>query len=388
MEARNSRFGSSDPSERDKCVEDAVPTNTRRSTCTWLSALKVYKPEIDLQTCSASELALCLEGFYFDLKKKDGTLYKRASYLAARGAIQRHLSAIGRDFVLTTGKEFEKSNKILNAVLKAKKKNGDEPAVEHKDAVSETDWKTIMDHFKDVETTDNPVHLTRYVWLILSLHFCLRGREVQSQLTKSDLQFDTIDGHDIIRLSKDFTSKNHQGGITGTAFSSAGVVRDPHQVRVIKLYLSRLNPDMDRLFQRAKGGALYAAPAGNVVWFMKAPLSHNILGKMMESICEAAGVRKYTNHCIRATAISQMKACGIEDRKICAVSGHKNPASLQSYDRVTDADSVRMSTAIDTLSNSDTAESKENLPAVSEVSDPSPKEAILTDQAHPKPVAS
>ena len=57
--------------------------------------------------------------------------------------------------------EFEKSNKILNAVLKAKKKNGDEPAVEHKDAVSETDWKTIMNHFKDVETTDNPVHLTR-----------------------------------------------------------------------------------------------------------------------------------------------------------------------------------------------------------------------------------
>ena len=83
-----------------------------------------------------------------------------------------------------------------------------------------------------------------------------------------------------------------------------------------------------------------------------------------------------------------MKACGIEDQKNCAVSGHKNPASLQSYDRVTDADSVRMSTAIDTLSNSDTAESKENLPAVSEVSGPSHKEVNLTDQYHPKPVAS
>ena len=124
-------------------------------------------------------------------------------------------------------------------------------------------------------------------------------------------------------------------------------------ISMFKLYLSRLNPDMDRLCQRAKGEALYAAPEGKVVWLMKAPLSHNILGKMMQSICEAASVRKYTNHCIRATAISQMKACGFEDRNICAVSDHRNPASLRSYDGVTDADSVRMSIAIDTLSHYD-----------------------------------
>ena len=99
---------------------------------------------------------------HFNLKKKDETLYKRARYFAARGAIQRHLSAIGRDFVLTTGKEFDKSNKIVKAVLKAKKKkNGEEPAVEHKDAVSDSDWKTIMDHCEYVETPDNRVHLTR-----------------------------------------------------------------------------------------------------------------------------------------------------------------------------------------------------------------------------------
>ena len=78
----------------------------------------------------------------------------------------------------------------------------------------------------------------RHVWMMLSLHFCLCGREIQVQMRKSDIVFGTEeDGDTIISLASDFLSKNHQGGLDGSAFSSAGVIRDKMQVSAIQRYI-------------------------------------------------------------------------------------------------------------------------------------------------------
>ena len=45
-----------------------------------------------MATVEEDTLASLLEDFYCSLKKKDGTEYKRARYLAARGAVQRELT--------------------------------------------------------------------------------------------------------------------------------------------------------------------------------------------------------------------------------------------------------------------------------------------------------
>ena len=39
----------------------------------------------------------------------------------------------------------------------------------------------------------------------------------------------------------------------------------------------------------------------------------------------------YTNHCVRATAITLWSEAGLSDRHICHISGHRNPNSLQHY---------------------------------------------------------
>ena len=83
-------------------------------------------------------------------------------------------------------------------------------------------------------------------------------------------------------------------------------------------------------------------------WFFKSPLSHNKLDSMMKMISEAAGLSySYTNHCLRATSITHMKRCGIEDRKICTVTGHKNVNSLAADNGVIHAESARFADAID-----------------------------------------
>ena len=70
----------------------SIPGNTKRATETWVRAFSEYGSDLNLKTCAASELAPKLEGFYADLRKQDGSVYKRASYIATRGALQRHLT--------------------------------------------------------------------------------------------------------------------------------------------------------------------------------------------------------------------------------------------------------------------------------------------------------
>ena len=60
-------------------------------------------------------------------------------------------------------------------------------------------------------------------------------------------------------------------------------------------------------------------------WFLRSPLSHNVLTANLSM--------QYTNHCIRAMVIVKPKKAAIEDKKVCAVSGHKNFLSLSLYSR-------------------------------------------------------
>jgi len=219
------RFATTSEEDRDKIIDNAVPANTKRATNTWVRAFSSYC-QLDLKTCSATEFAKKLEGFYADLRKQNGETYKRSSYIAARGALHRHVTSLGRTFSIFNDKEFAKANSVLDGVLKENKKTGKEQSVEHKDPLTAADWDRLMEYFKGVDTTDDPILLCRYVWFCVTLHFCLRGREVQCQMLKTDLVFTKDEnGFEIIQLSKDFASKNHQGGLTGTAFTSTGIIQ-------------------------------------------------------------------------------------------------------------------------------------------------------------------
>ena len=73
-------------------------------------------------------------GFMLAFGTKKGDLYKKALDLAARAALSCHLVCdLGRDDCnLFRNPVFKQSNVVLDGVLKTKKANGEEPAVEHK----------------------------------------------------------------------------------------------------------------------------------------------------------------------------------------------------------------------------------------------------------------
>ena len=103
-------------------------------------------------------------------------------------------------------------------------------------------------------------------------------------------------------------------------------------VKTFELYLSKLNPALPRLWQRPRATEHFRH--SDEVWYCNVPLGKNTLGHFMRSISKELKLsQKYTNHCIRATAVSLLDECNFEARHIMRVSGHKSESSIRSYSR-------------------------------------------------------
>ena len=71
--------------------------------------------------------------------------------------------------------KFVRANKVLDAYLKDKKKDGREEAVQRKASISDKDWKSLKDYFADAATSLDVKKVTYYIWFHITLHFCLPG---------------------------------------------------------------------------------------------------------------------------------------------------------------------------------------------------------------------
>ena len=251
-------------------------------------------------------------------------MYRKSSYLAARAALSRYVAkTLERPECNVFRKaEFQRSNVVLDGTLK-QKAEGNEPSVEHKESIHKSDLAKLALYFHDVLEEGNAVKLTQYCWFNISLHFALRGAEVQTRLKKEDIVFATdSEGKEYATLRRDFLSKNCPGGVGGREFETCGRSQDPRQVQALKKLLSKLHPQVDRLFQRALQG-----PQADTkeTWFMRCPLGHTVLREMLVRISKAADLsQRYTNHCLRATSITILKTTGFDDRAVCQLTGHKN----------------------------------------------------------------
>ena len=92
-------------------------------------------------------------------------------------------------------------------------------------------------------------------------------------------------------------------------------------VKFFKLYLSKLHPALSGLWQRPQATEHFSR-------------GKNTLGTFMSSISKELKLsQKYTNHCIRATAVSLLDESNFDARHIMRVSGHKSESSIRSYSR-------------------------------------------------------
>ncbi len=78
-------------------------------------------------------------------------------------------------------------------------------------------------------------------------------------------------------------------------------------VKSLKLYLSKLNPDNELLFQQPK----QKVKPDDEIWYTSRPVgAKTISGFMSKLSTDAKLSKRYTNHCIRATTITLLSMLG------------------------------------------------------------------------------
>ena len=223
---------------------------------------------------------------------------------------------------------------MLSAKLKELKKKGKENVV-HKEPISSEDL--VLFKTGPVLQLTNPLSLFRNVWFHVVLYWCRRGSEGQRELSITSYKFVTDErGNRYVTMAHDELSKNHPGGINDkpTNEKLARMYETKSETdgyKALKMYLSKTNPKCSALFQQPRRG-WKEENAGDSCWYENRALGINSLASMMKQISKEAHLSQvYTNHCVRATAITVWGDGGFCDVQICHISAHKDPKNLQNY---------------------------------------------------------
>ena len=133
-------------------------------------------------------------------------------------------------------------------------------------------------------------------------------------------------------MAHDEATKNHPGGLSDVSSHEklARMYETPQEndgYKAMEIYLAKLNPKYDAFFQYPKKHWKY-----DEVWYDARPIGVNKLDGMMRDISRATELSKaYTNHSVRATAITLWSNVGVQNRHIMAISGHRSEQSLAHY---------------------------------------------------------
>lgn len=198
------------------------------------------------------------------------------------------------------------------------------------------------------------MRLQHEVFFKICFHFGFRGREWLRDLKKSDIVFGLDSSHsEYVSLSRQCLSKNVKGSLNREeyvekkAITMYGVPDEPElcPITAVKFYLNKLDPNNDELFPKPLKKWSFDAE----VWYCsKSVLGKNTLNELMKKISiEAKLSRAYTNHCIRATVVTELKEANVPVEEIQIVTGHKNRSSVDRYiKRVSDTKKQKLSTAL------------------------------------------
>ena len=185
---------------------------------------------------------------------------------------------------------------------------------------------------------DDTKVLQRAAFFCMGLHFVLRGVEEQHQLKRKQLVRHPADfnvySDDVYYEYIEYISKNNQHRFkdinshskTVKAFASPG--GNHCIVRVFDAYIQKLPDFPDDFYLRPLLQTPHSGP-----WYARAKVGVNTLKKILPELSKEAAVGvHYTNHSLRATAITRMYEGGVPENLISEKSGHKSIKALRSYE--------------------------------------------------------
>ena len=279
-------------------------------------------------------LAENLREFYGSARNQHGQLYGKSSLTNLRAGLNRHLTSPPFNLQINLMKDrvFQGVNQVFVGLLR-KLRLGGLSQVQHKDAITHADMLKL--YSSGTLGTHDPESLMHKVYVDVALHFCRRGREGLRELHKTSFS-EKYDENNKAYITLSFTplEKNHQGiSKKDDNIESPRMYEQPGDdncpVESFRLYLSKLNTKCSAFFQKPN-----ANWQSSGLWYCNMAVGKNTICSFMAKISVKAGLsQRYTNHCLRVTAIDVLSKHGVEPADICVVSRHRNTESLKSYSK-------------------------------------------------------
>ena len=280
-------------------------------------------------------MAHMLRRFYAEVRMRNGKPYGTSAMRNLRQAIQRHLTdpPFKRTISIINDIEFKQANIMFDSQIRNLRLQGLDKA-KHKTNIEAED----MAKFTAAVSLHNPVGLQEAMFVAFMTHFGRRGREGLRMLQKDSIEFGVKGSIEFAEIRYNEATKCDDG----TKKFQCGPVSKESQkkmwaelndekcpVKILKMYISKLNPKCNALFQRPNQN--FKDPQ-NDRWYDNMVLGKQYLGRMMRTISEKYNLSNpYTNHCLRATVVTELDRAGFESKDICHVTGHHSSESLKHY---------------------------------------------------------
>ncbi|CAG2234023.1 KCTD1_15 [Mytilus edulis] len=289
------RFGDASEDEVYHLLTNINSKNTAKSTKFAVKLLRDYclakELDVEFENLPVSELCTLLKGFYINLRRHNGELYTRSSFLVVRQSLNRFLRnpPVSKSFDIMADSTFNNANDAFKAMCKKMRQEG-KGKIQHKPSIQKGDIVKLYNHPR-VFNPNIPTGLLNKVFFELILYFCRRGQENLRDLKVSDFDILTDDSGKryVSKVTSELT-KNHQGDQTEEFEPEGGRMYETKTAMCplasFVKYLEKRNPNCSALLQRPKD----EFDEGGNSWFQNKPLGKNTLGDMMTSISKAASL--------------------------------------------------------------------------------------------------
>lgn len=170
----------------------------------------------------------------------------------------------------------------------------------HKEIIHKSGLQKIYAYLESAYSS--PINLRLSMWYIIAIHFVYRGLEFHYQLRVDSFDFKVNEEGSIYACLKHETKlKNYQGGI--------------HKLEPLSMKLEtklvRWRCWRSSLLNKCVIDVI-SCPKDWNLWYTDEPMKKRSYVNFLPEISKAAGCKRYTAHCLRATAIQTMNDAEFE----------------------------------------------------------------------------
>jgi len=344
--------------ELDDLEKNGIPQSSRKQMESVVNRFTAFLSQknlsTNLQNIPISILNNYLRLFYAELRMKNGFYYAPASLICFRAGLHRHFLFIRKDVHIISDHRFERANRMLATMVQKYKTSNQPKDRDPFPVIEDDDMQKLKNHF---DRSSGEV-LQQEIIFNLIYYFGFRGWETLPHLDRGSFSIHTdADGLEYVSLNHELLSKNAKASLSPSEFSDLKKARmyayteedEKHcPVEGFKLYMNKI--------ASVEGNSLFPKPCKNYskglakrCWFTsKKTTGIQSVSNLMSTLSEKLDLSKrYTNHCIRVTHVTVLKENGFSNAEIASSTGHKNPSSIDRYNRKRrDRDFSSMSNAL------------------------------------------